>query len=88
MGTNSCTKSLSLSTTFSSESLAVEDFVTLVMGKNLVDGEMFCLSMVSTSLYMLFYAGEIQNLHRRRMEMATYVFLSRESDLQEDQTKL
>ena len=30
------------------------------MGKNLVDGEMLCLGMISAYLYMLFYAGEIQ----------------------------
>ena len=33
MGTNSCTKSLNFSTRFSCENLAVEDFVTLLMGK-------------------------------------------------------
>ena len=46
--------------------------------KNLVDGEMLCLGMVSTNLFRLFYAGDIQNLNcRRRLEMATYpgVFL-------------
>ena len=41
--------------------------------KNLVDGEMLCLGMVSTNLFRLFYAGDIQNLNcRRRLEMATY----------------
>ena len=48
MGTKSCTKILNFSTRFSCENLAVEDFVT--WGKNLVDGEMFCLGMVSTKL--------------------------------------
>ena len=28
-------------------------------------------------LYMLFYAGEIQNSNCRRLEMATYFFLTR-----------
>ena len=42
------------------------------------DGEMFCLGMVSTNLYvMLFYEGEIQNSNYRRLEMATYFFLRR-----------
>ena len=71
-GTKSCTKSLNFSASFSCENLAVEDFVTLLVGKNLVDGEMFCLGMASTNLYMLFY--EIQNLNCRRLEMATYFF--------------
>ena len=53
MGTKSCPKMLSFFTKFSCENLAVEDFVTVFMGKNLVDGEMFCLGMVSTNLYML-----------------------------------
>ena len=61
MGTKSCTKILNFSTRFSCENLAVEDFVTLLMGKNLVDGEMLCLGIISAYLYMLFYAGEIQN---------------------------
>ena len=57
-------------------------------GNILLDGEMFCLGMVSTNLYiMLFYAGEIQNLNCRRLEMATYFFLTSRGDLQE-QTKL
>ena len=43
------------------------------MGKNL-DGEMFGLGMVSINLYMLFYAGEIQNSISRWLEMATYFF--------------
>ena len=60
MGTKSCTKILIFSTNFSCENLAVEDFVMLFMGKNLVDGEMFCLGMVSTNLYKPFYAGEIK----------------------------
>ena len=42
MGTKSCTKMLNFSTRFSCENLAVEDFVIIFMGKNLVDGEM-CL---------------------------------------------
>ena len=46
-------------------------------GKNLIDGEMLCLGTVSTNLFRLFYAGEIQNLNCRRMEMATYFFLTR-----------
>ena len=33
MGTKSCTKILHFSTRFSCENLAVEDFVTLLMGK-------------------------------------------------------
>ena len=37
---------------FSHENLAVEDFVTLFMGKNLVGEEMFCLGMVSSNLYI------------------------------------
>ena len=40
--------------------------------KILKDGEMLCLGMVSTNLFRLFYAGEIQNLNCRRLEMATY----------------
>ena len=74
MGTKSCTKISNFSTRFSCENLAVEDFVTLFMGKKscFVDVEMFCLGMVSTNLYMLFYAGEIQNSNCRRPEMATY----------------
>ena len=57
-------KVLIFSTRFSCENLAVEDFVTLLMGKNLVDGEMLCLGMISAYLYMLFYAGEIQNSNK------------------------
>ena len=60
MGTKSCTKTLNFSTRFSCENLDVEDFVTLLMGKNLVDGEILCLGIISAYLYMLFYAGEIQ----------------------------
>ena len=77
MGTKSCTKILIFSTRFSCENLAVEDFVTLLMGKNLVDGEILCLGMISEYLYMLFYAGEMQNSNCRRLEMATYFFLTR-----------
>ena len=33
---------------------------------------MLCLGMVSTNLFMVFYAGEIQKLNCRRLEMATY----------------
>ena len=34
-------------------------------GKNLVDGEMLCLGIISAYLYiMLFYAGEIQNSNK------------------------
>ena len=76
MGTKSYTKILDYSTRFSCKNLAAEGFVTLFMGKNL-DGEMFCLGMVSTNLYMLFYAGEIQNSNCRGLEMATYFFLTR-----------
>ena len=47
------------------------------MGKNLVDGEILCLGMISEYWYMLFYAGEIQNSNCRRLEMATYFFLTR-----------
>ena len=32
---------------------------------------MLCLAMVSTNLFRLSYAGEIQNLNCRRLEMAT-----------------
>ena len=76
MGTKSCTKILNFSTRFSCENLAVEDFVTLLWGKNL-DGEILCLGMISEYLYMLFYAGEIQNSNCRRLEMATFFFLTR-----------
>ena len=65
-----CTKILNFSTIFLCENLAAEDFVTLPMGKNVVDGEMLCLGTVSTNLFGLFYAGEIPNLNCRRMEMA------------------
>ena len=58
MGTKSCAKILNFSTTFSCENLAVEDFVTLFMGKKNADGEMLFLGMVLTNLYMLFYAGD------------------------------
>ena len=44
METKSCTKILIFSAKFSCENLAVEDFVTLLQGKNLVDGEMFFLA--------------------------------------------
>ena len=77
MGTKSCTKILKFATRFSCEILAVEDFVTPLMGKNLVDGEILCLGMISTNWYMLFYAGEIQNSNCRRLEMGTYFFLAR-----------
>ena len=78
MGTKSCTKILNFSTRFSCENLDVEDFVTLLMGKNLVDGEILCLGIISAYLYMLFYEGEIQNSNNcRRLEMATYFFLTR-----------
>ena len=77
-GTKSCTKILNFSTRFSCENLDVEDFVTLLMGKNLVDGEILCLGIIPAYLYMLFYAGEIQNSNNcRRLEMATYFFLTR-----------
>ena len=77
MGTKYCTKILIFSTRFSCEDLAVEDFVTLLIwGKNLVDVEMLCLGMIWADLYMLFYAGEIQNSNCRRLEMTTYFFLS------------
>ena len=37
--------------------------------------------MVSTNLYnMFFYAGEIQNSNYRRLEMATYFFLTSRLD--------
>ena len=36
------------------------------MGKNLVDGEILCLGIISAYLYMLFYAGEIQNSNKLR----------------------
>ena len=71
MVTKSYTKILNFSTRFSCQHFAVEDFVTL-LGKNIVDGEMSCLGTVSTNLFRLFYAGEIQNLNCRRLEMATY----------------
>ena len=56
-------KILNFSKRFSCQHFAVEDSVTLPMGKNLVDGEMLCLGMVSTNLFRLFYAGETQNLN-------------------------
>ena len=59
------------------DKVAVEDFVTLVTGKKVFDGEMFSLGMVSTNLCMLFYGGGIQNSNCRRLEMATYLFLTR-----------
>ena len=38
---------------------AVEDFVKRSLwGKNLVDGEILCLGMISEYLYMLFFAGD------------------------------
>ena len=57
MGTKSCPKILNFSTRFSYENLDVEDFVTL-RGKNLLDGEILCLGIISAYLYMLFYAGD------------------------------
>ena len=38
MGTKSCTKILNFSTRFSCENLAVEDFLTLFMGKKILMG--------------------------------------------------
>ena len=79
MGTKSCTKILNFSTRFSCENLALEDFVTLLMGKkscrwgNLMFGHDFGILVY----HILFYAGEIQNSHCRRLEMATYFFLTR-----------
>ena len=35
------------------------------------------LGIISEYLYMLFYGGEIQNSNCRRLEMATYFFLTR-----------
>ena len=75
--TKSCTEILKFSTRFSCQHFAVEYFVTLFMGKSLVNGEMLCLGTVSTNLFRLFYAGEIQNLNCRRLEMVTYFFLTR-----------
>ena len=79
MGTKSCTKILNFSTRFSCENLAVEDFVTLLMGKkscwwgNVMFGHNFGI------LVMLFYAGEIQiQTHCRRLERATYFFLTQD----------
>ena len=83
MVTKSCTKFLIFSTKISCQQFAVEDFVTLLMGKSLIDGERLCLGTVLTNLFRLFYAGEIRNLNRRRLEMATYFFLTRGWDLQE-----
>ena len=58
MGTKSCTKILNFSTRFSCR----RRFRNAPYGeKNLVDGEMLCLGIISAYLYMLFYAGEIQN---------------------------
>ena len=77
MGTKSCTEISIFSTRFSCENLAVENFVTLVMGKCLkkknqnAPRHLICLGIVSTNLYMLVYAGEIQNSNCRRLEMAT-----------------
>ena len=64
MGTKSCTKILNFLTRFSCENVAIEDFVTLLMGKKSCDGEMLCLGIISAYLYMLFYAGEIQNSNK------------------------
>ena len=75
MGTKSCTKILIFSTRFLCENL-VDDFVTLFMGKKSCWWGNVCLGMVSKNLYMLFYAGEIQNSNCRRLEMATYFFLT------------
>ena len=61
MVAKSCTKILIFSTRFSCQHFAVEDY-----------GEMLCLGTVSTNLFRLFYAGEIQKLNCRRLEMATY----------------
>ena len=68
MGTKSCTKILIFSTRFSCENVAVDYFVTFFMGKKSCDGEMFCLGMVLTNLYMLFYAGGIQNSKCRTLK--------------------
>ena len=56
MGTKSCTKILNFSTRLPSK-ISYRS----LWGKNLVDGEMLCLGIISAYLYMLFYAGEIQN---------------------------
>ena len=66
MGTKSCTKILNFSTRFSFENLAVEDFVTLAMGKNLVDGEMFSLGMASTNKSMFARLGTDYEIRNQR----------------------
>ena len=88
MGTKSCTKILNFSTRFSCENLAVEDFVTLLMGKkycwwgNVMFGHNFGI------LVMLFYAGEIQNSNELPKAGNGNVFFPNTGwDLQE-QTKL
>ena len=43
-------------------------------GKNLVDGEMLCLGTVSTNLFRLFYAGEIQNLNAEGWKWQLFFF--------------
>ena len=64
MGTKSCTKILIFRQDF--KIFAVEDF-------NINDGEM----LFGHDFDKLVYAGEIQNSNCRRLEMATYFFLTR-----------
>ena len=66
MLTKSCTKILDFS----------QDFRANILPSKISYGEMSCLGTVSTNLFKLFYAGEIQNLNCRRLEMATYFFLT------------
>ena len=79
MGTKSCTKILNFSTRFSCR----RRFRNAPYGeKNLVDGLILCLGIISEYLNMLFYAGEMgrykmQNSNCRRLEMATFFFLTR-----------
>ena len=69
MGTKSCTKTFNFSTRFLCEYFPIDDSVTVFMGG--IYGEMFCSGMVPTNLYMLFYAGEVQNSNCPRLEVAT-----------------
>ena len=69
---------LSLSTrnkkkrTITSKKHAYRPETSYVLYYSLKDGEILCLGRVSTNLFRLFYAGEIQNLNCRTLEMATY----------------
>ena len=77
MGTKSCTKVLFFSTRFSCENLAVEDFVTLFMGKkscsrgNVLFGHGF-----DKLVYAVLCGGDTK-FKVPKAEMATYFFLTR-----------